>query len=129
MDKYKQYVEFVKILNIKDFYDISYDISYEPTENLKFNSNCPTINNSNTFIPTNINNSNTFIPTNMYYNNNDSNTFNNNNFIIIITTSLSSVIILICSFFMYKLYRLKFRLNKKKSIENFGTKLNEIIDF
>lgn len=30
---------------------------------------------------------------------------------------------------MYKLYRLKFRLNKKKSIYNFGTKLNEIIDF
>jgi hypothetical protein len=137
MDKYKQYVEFVKILNIKDFYDIS----YEPTEDLNFNSNCPTINNSNTYIPTNINYRNTLIPTNsnnitliptsMYYNINDSNSFNNNsNFIIIITTTLSSIMFLICSYIMYKLYRVKYyRLNKKKSIDNFGTNLNEIIDF
>jgi len=105
MNNYKNYVRELDI----------YDITEEPTEFITIKTNCPSIKNTST--PT-------VIPI-IQNNTND----NENIFIIVFPTVFSLIIII---FIVYKLYYLKNKIKKITKFplhENFGTDLNNIVDF
>lgn len=110
MNNYKKYVK--ELILYDNIYDNIYDNTYEPTESQIITTHCPSIKN-NTRIP-NITN---------YKNDNEI-----NNTIIIIPCILSIITTIIITYIFYKFYYLK--KNKKQfSDDNFGTQLENIIDF
>jgi hypothetical protein len=109
MNTYKKYVRELDIYNITE----------EPTEFVTFKTNCPTIQNKST--PT-------LLPINNISNIN--NNTNDNNIIIIVFPTIISFIIII--FIIYRLYYLKNKIKKNSNVlldDNFGTDLNNIVDF
>lgn len=105
MNNYKNYVTELDI----------YDITEEPTEFITTKTNCPSIKNNTTPSVVHIIQNNT----------ND----NENIFVIVFPTVFSLIIII---FIVYRLYYLKNKIKKITKVpldENFGTDLNNIVDF